>query len=95
MTSRLIAKSVQRSGVEVTNLPFFKALPWEHRDLFVAFEGEFEDVFISGDYCQFLVQREKTYRSYSMILVFDIDDPYNAWDLIYNRIRDIVVEYCF
>ena len=49
----------------------------------------------TGDYCQFLAQREKTYRSYCMILVFDIDDPYNAWDLIYNRIRDIVVEYCF
>ena len=95
MASRLIAKSVQRSGVEVTNLPFFKALPREHRNLFVAFEDEFEDVFIGGDYCQFLAQREKTYRSYCIILVFDIDDLYNAWDLIYNRIRDIVVEYDF
>ena len=27
--------------------------------------------------------------------MFDIDDPYNAWDLIYNRIHDIVVKYRF
>ena len=49
MTSRLITKSVQRSGVEVTNLPFFKDLTREHRNLFVAFEDKFEDVFIGGD----------------------------------------------
>ena len=53
MAGRLIAKSVKRSGVEVTNLPFFKPLPREHRDLFVACEDEFEHVFIGGDYCQF------------------------------------------
>ena len=64
MASRLIAKSVQRTGVAVTNLPFFKALPREHRDVFVACEDEFEHVFIGGDYCQFLAQREKAFRSY-------------------------------
>ena len=95
MTSWVIATSVKRSGVEVTSLPFYKALPWEHRYLFQALEEKFEDVYIGGDYCQFLAQREKTYRSYCMILVYDIDNPYNAWDLIYRRLRDIVVKYGF
>ena len=90
-TSQAIATSVKRSGVEVSSLPFFKGLPWEHRILFQALEEEFEDVYIGGDYCQFLAQQEKTYRSYCMILVFDL--IYNR--LIYNRLRDIVVEYCF
>ena len=27
--------------------------------------------------------------------MFDIDDPYNAWDIIYQRIRDLVVKHHF
>ena len=78
---------MKRSGVEVSSLPFFKGF-------LQALEEEFEDVYIGGDYCQFLAQREKTYRSYCMILVIDIDNPDHAWDLIYKRLRDIVVKYC-
>ena len=92
--SRAIATSVKRSGVEVNSLPFFKGLPSQHQFLFQALEEEFEDVYIGGDYCQFLAQREKTYRSYCMILVIDIDNPYHAWDLIYKRLCDIVEKYC-
>ena len=85
MTSRVIATSVKLSGVEVTSLPFFKALPWEHRYLFKHWRKSLK----------MCISVEKTYRSYCMILVFDIDNLYHAWDLIYRRLRDIVVKYGF
>ena len=52
-------------------------------------------MFVGGEYAQYLAQRQKTFKSYYITIVFDIDDPDIAWDNIYNRIRDLVVEYEF
>ena len=95
MTAGLIARGVKRYGMEVTNLPFFKPMSMEHRSLFLACQKEFGHVFVGGDYARFLAQRQKTFKSYCITIVFDIDDPDNDWEKIHIRIRDPVVQHQF
>ena len=52
-------------------------------------------MFVGGEYAQYLAQRQKTCKSYCITIVFHIDDLDNAWDNIYNRIHNLVVEYEF
>ena len=95
MTVPLLSSSVNRSGVVMNTHPFYEPISDEHYPFYKACREEFGHVFVAGEYAQYVAQREKSFQSYWMSIVFDIDDPENTWDKLYNHMRDPVAKHRF
>ena len=60
---------------------FYVPLPDEHYNFYLACKKEFGRVYISGQYADYLAQRDELVGSYFMCIVIhaDEEDPKNEW----------------
>ena len=88
ITHHLIAGSMKRSGEVINGSSIYVALPEMHSEFYKRCKREFREVYIAGQYAEYLAREDPEMRSYWMYIIIDAEGT-DSWINLWRRVEEI------